>query len=928
MKRFLSLIFLCSMLALSVKGQVINNPLTANITAQSTDCSVANSCAWQLVTLSAGQSVVTLAGSFSGTFLVEQTNNGTTWTTAATLSSTGTTTYNQNGFTAIRVRCSAYTSGTAAVTISTGTGGSSGGGSTVAPGLGSPALPATANLIAENLFLDGSGTVMSDSSGAGNTCTLAAAGAAPTVNSVASGGGLTFNSANSQFCSWPAAMNSAQTFVIAMSFQQGAGTLAPSETNNFYFVPILAGSGVLANSIDWLLYQNYNTDTQAPGSQGAMHFRTQSTTNSTFRSASACNFLGTGVVAFSMAAPDAFYINGQPCVLRQTGSSVGQQTVGVLQLGGSSTAQPQGQPAGFFNGTMYCVAAWNVALTPPQVAQASQALKSSCLDQRGITAFLGGSISITPALQDSHDSNVLEGDSLFAGINIPAQGINGALVSTSDTAIAGTGTWGILSRFMLDDAVLYRPGANRNTFIEWAGTNDTAQTPINITGNLCATARLAEQVGFNTYFATMISRTVQEVQRDNLNPLIRQYIPSCSRTYTGILDLGANTHLGCDGCNTNGTYFNGDFIHTTTFTDKNIVGPYYVFAFNRANGNKVGAASYNTYTGTGLGIPTLLQTVDCSSLSGLSVTCTLPWNTTAGSLITVNTNCISCASSAINTPTDSQGLTYTSITVQNAYTGSALMRAAFAPNSGAAAETVTQTLTGGAPTNIFITIQEWGGVLTAAPLDVSSAIVTGTSASPLTAAVTTTLSGDLLYGYGATFATNATPAFTPYGTYWQPTSPLTLADDAIPVSAMSRVTGAAGNYTTGAGVQLATLAWGVGTAAFKATTATSTFQLQAQDIYAECLPNGANGVVLILPDGAAMTGGTVTIKNAQTAGAATCVVNAPTPYAMGVQQTIDGATSVTIANKATAVFKSKYSFTGTAGSSLVPVITWVVLQNN
>jgi hypothetical protein len=107
-------------------AQVINNPLTANLTAQSTDCSVANSCAWQLLTLNAATSVVTLSGTFSGTFLVEQTNNGTTFTTAATLNSTGTTTYSSNGYTAIRVRCSAYTSGTAVVALSTGTIGGTG----------------------------------------------------------------------------------------------------------------------------------------------------------------------------------------------------------------------------------------------------------------------------------------------------------------------------------------------------------------------------------------------------------------------------------------------------------------------------------------------------------------------------------------------------------------------------------------------------------------------------------------------------------------------------------------------------------------------------------------------------------------------------------------------------------------------------------
>jgi len=541
---------------------------------------------------------------------------------------------------------------------------------------------------------------------------------------------------------------------------------------------------------------------------------------------------------------------------------------------------------------------------------------------------LGGATNITASLQDSFDSNVLEGDSLFAGINIPSQGINGALVSTSDTAISATGTYGILSRFALDDAPLYRPGANRNTFIEWAGTNDAGQPAINVVGNLCGTARMAEQTGFNTYFATMISRGANEVFRDNFNPLIRQYIPNCSKTYTGIMDLGANTHLGCDGCNANATYFNGDLVHITQFTATNIIGPYYVFTFNRANGNRVGAASYNIYTGTGLGIPTLLQNVDCPSLSGASVTCTLPWNTTAGSLITATVNCQNCSGVTVNVPTDSQALTYTALTAQNGYSATGQLRAFFAPNSTAAANTLTQTFTGGTPSSVFITMQEWSGVLTAAPLDVSSAIATGTSASPLTAGITTTLSGDLLFGYGATNLATGSAFATPYGTYWQPTSPLTLANNAVPMAAMGRVTGAAGSYTTGSTLQRSTSAWGAGAAAFKATTATSAFQLQAADIYAECAPNGTNNVILILPDGTPMTGGTITIKNNQTAGAATCVVNAPTPYATGVQQTIDAATSVTIANKATAVFKSKYSFTGTAGSSLVPVVTWEQLQNN
>lgn len=795
---------------------------------------------------------------------------------------------------------------------------------TTPPGAGSFALPATANLIAFNQLLDGSGTVMSDSSGNGNTLTLAASTAAPTVNSVASGGGLTFNSANNQFASWPAAVNSAKTIMIAMSFQQGLTPLPSNVFGTNYMNMLVGGSSAPANSLNWLLFQNYSTDAWSPGSQGASHFRTLSTSGS-YNSSSSCNFLGTGVVALTLDTSDTFYINGSPCVLRQTGSSIGQQATGVLQVGGSAATGFTNTV--FFNGTMYCIAAWNIALTAPQVAQASQALQSSCLVQRGITPFLGGATNGTSAsLQDSHSTNILEGDSLFAGINIPAQGINGTPPSTSDTAISGSGTLGIQSRFLLNDAPLYRPGASRNTFIEWAGTNDVTvgTTPDTIAGSLCGTAKLAERTGFNTYFATMISRNGQEVNRDNLNPVIRQYIPTCASTYVGIMDLGANTHLGCDGCSANTTYFNVDAIHLSSFSAVNIVGPYYIFAFNRANGNKVGSASFATYTGTGLGIPTLMQTVDCTGLSGASVTCTQPWNTTAASLITVTVKCFNCAGVTINAPTDSQGLTYTALAAQATFNTVSQFRAFAAPNSTAAASTITQTFTGGTPISVSVSVQEWSGILTAAPLDVASVIATGNSISPAAANVTTTLSGDLLFGYMASAggATNV-----PYGTYNQPNSPFILANDLIGLGVMSRITGAAGSYATGETLPQTAL-WAMGAAAFKATTATSTFQLQAADVYSECLPNGTNSVVLILPDGTPMTGGTVTVKNAQTAGAATCVVNAPTPYATGVQQTIDGATSVTIANKATAVFKSKYSFTGTAGSSLVPVITWELLQNS
>jgi len=129
MRKVLVLTFLFLVAALCALGQTTQNPLQVNLSASdSGSCATANACAWQYLTLSAGQTVITLSGTFSGTFIVELTNNGTTWTTSATLTSAGTTTYAVSGYTAIRVRCSAYTSGTAIVNLSTGTASGGGGG--------------------------------------------------------------------------------------------------------------------------------------------------------------------------------------------------------------------------------------------------------------------------------------------------------------------------------------------------------------------------------------------------------------------------------------------------------------------------------------------------------------------------------------------------------------------------------------------------------------------------------------------------------------------------------------------------------------------------------------------------------------------------------------------------------------------------------
>lgn len=121
----LKLLFLITFLAMAGGGTFAQNaaPIVGgNISASSSNCATSFSCVWESVLpANAGTTTINIAGTFSATLLVEESNNGgQSWSTAATLSSVGTTTYSTNGFTDIRVRCSAFTSGSAAVTISTG----------------------------------------------------------------------------------------------------------------------------------------------------------------------------------------------------------------------------------------------------------------------------------------------------------------------------------------------------------------------------------------------------------------------------------------------------------------------------------------------------------------------------------------------------------------------------------------------------------------------------------------------------------------------------------------------------------------------------------------------------------------------------------------------------------------------------------------
>jgi hypothetical protein len=131
-KAFLLLALLVPSALWAQQGQTSaapSNPLGGNIVASSTNCSVAQACVWMKLPANTGTVALTLSGTFSGTFLVEESSDGgNTFTTAATYTTAQTAIQFATGaMTDVRVRCSAYTSGNAGVVLQA---------SSASPGLG------------------------------------------------------------------------------------------------------------------------------------------------------------------------------------------------------------------------------------------------------------------------------------------------------------------------------------------------------------------------------------------------------------------------------------------------------------------------------------------------------------------------------------------------------------------------------------------------------------------------------------------------------------------------------------------------------------------------------------------------------------------------------------------------------------------------
>jgi hypothetical protein len=124
MKKFLLSLILIFLSLNELQAQqtsaLLTNFETYSIFVASASCGVTASCVWMKLATGTTTAVVTLSGTFAGTFIVEQSGDGgVTFSTVATYTSVQTAqSFTVTGMTDFRVRCSAYTSGVAVITIS------------------------------------------------------------------------------------------------------------------------------------------------------------------------------------------------------------------------------------------------------------------------------------------------------------------------------------------------------------------------------------------------------------------------------------------------------------------------------------------------------------------------------------------------------------------------------------------------------------------------------------------------------------------------------------------------------------------------------------------------------------------------------------------------------------------------------------------
>lgn len=426
----------------------------------------------------------------------------------------------------------------------------------------------TSGLLSEWRFSDGSGTTLTDSAG---SCpgTLTNSGGSGTPSWVT--GGLSFNSDNRHVVSL-----SSGCFSSAITIQIFAyiDPLAPSTG----IAPIFGySSGVGGLQMQTKDYSGYTF--VSPGFGNGSGYRT---------AAYKSGYGPTLITAVIGSPSDTIYIDGSAVSQYYTrGSSSSVAKNGGIVFG-ASTGTGQG---GFWSGTLYYAAIYDRALSGAEVSQNYTYMKG-VIEARGV---------VIPTVQSSTASVlVCAGDSLAGGFGTavtPCGSLSTALDKVVLSRPSGTATGFVESAAGWIDGQ-FRPSAQSNVTVIWAGTNDLAfaggtgiKTPSQAYDEYAALCSARRAAGWKVVAVPMISRTgstggvnatcdasgdifgggvsacKNDTLKTQLNSLISANWTSFADAYADLSVNGAltgngayaNPSAGCGGSNC----FAGDAVHLT-----------------------------------------------------------------------------------------------------------------------------------------------------------------------------------------------------------------------------------------------------------------------------------------------------------------------------------------------------------------------------
>jgi hypothetical protein len=396
----------------------------------------------------------------------------------------------------------------------------------------------------------GSGTTLADSSGKSNNATFNNCGGGGANPTWASPIGLTFVRASFECVQLPAALNSAETLIVATSITSIVGAF-PS--------PIIGnGNGSTGNCNGITLFSYLSSTTPAN--------RFNATANGTTTSDQNGAIVGSGVPAFlvytfSPSTADALYDGAQPLTLFGGLSNTPLQSTGVYQLGGAVGGNCIGSIT-TMDGTIYFAGFLNRQIAANEES-GIYAIVSDALNKMGV--------NVTSQNSGTNNTCAMIGDSLFSNGGLPTfmNFVSGFSCNFEVNAFAGMYSLIPLSAQPYSILPIVQNRGQTCLSYMWLGTDGV------INANLSPASEWASQSAFvrgvpqpcKQILTTMISRTgtgfggsTGDQLKNTFNGLVRSTWRQTGAA--GLVDLASFPGVGADGANaTSPPFISGDNIH-------------------------------------------------------------------------------------------------------------------------------------------------------------------------------------------------------------------------------------------------------------------------------------------------------------------------------------------------------------------------------